>query len=511
MGRVGTQQRRRRLSGAAGVPVLVFLLLACGGKRPVNGDGAAGSAGNSTGAGTAGSSGAGLGGAGSQMAAAGAGGAGMAGRTGVAGGGGVPPWADPPDGGVACKNLECRQSTCKYGQCIQWPCPPGTFTTLTGKVFDPAGKVPLYNVNVFVPNIQAEPLTDGPGCDKCGAALVGEPVVQTKTAADGSFTLGEALADVPSGLNVPLVIQVGKWRREVTIPNVIACTDNPITDANITRLPRNHSEGHMPRIAVTTGGADALECLLRKIGIADSEFTPESAAGRVNLFAGTMGTNAFAPALGGAAFTPVEPWWDNVQNLMKYDIVLHSCDGIENATNKSAAAMQALKDFADVGGRVFASHWHGDWLQKGPPPWPGIAVFNHQLDLPHEHPVKIDTSFEKGKALADWLEKVGGSSMYAGLIIRGGKHTIDSVGTARRWIYSEDPASVQYLEALTPIGGAACGRVVLSDIHVTSGLGFGDGDSSSPSKPFPTGCITTDLTAHEKALVFMLFDLSSCT
>ena len=39
-------------------------------------------------------------------------------------------------------------------------------------------------------------------------------------------------------MNIPLVIQVGKWRREIKLPNVTSCVDNPITDANLTRLPR---------------------------------------------------------------------------------------------------------------------------------------------------------------------------------------------------------------------------------------------------------------------------------
>jgi hypothetical protein len=413
------------------------------------------------------------------------------------------------DGGVACRNLECRQSKCKYGFCSQPACPEGTFTTLSGKVYDPAGKVPLYNVNVYVPNEPLVPLVDGPACDSCGSGLVGAPLVQTKTAADGSFTLGDADNDVPRGPNVPLVIQVGKWRREATIKTVAACTPNAIADPDITRLPRDHTEGHLPRIALTTGGSDALECLLRKVGIADSEFTNDAGSGRVNLFAGTNGTDAFSRELGGARFSSVEPWWDDLNNLMKYDIVVHSCDGIEIPSNKSMAARQALKDYADMGGRVFASHWHIYWFEHGPAPWPGIANFNHQPDLAPDYPVKIDTSFEKGRAMAEWIDKVGGSSMFGELRIFGGRHTVDSVGTARRWIYSENPDSVQYLEALTPIGGAACGRVVLSDIHVTAG--DGTGDTSHYSKPFPTGCVTTTLSGQEKALVFMLFDLSSCT
>jgi hypothetical protein len=370
--------------------------------------------------------------------------------------------------------------------------------------------VPLPNIDVFVPNNPDLPdYLDGPACDTCSTALPGSPVVMAKTDATGSFTLGDVASDVPAGTAITLVVQVGRWRRQVDMGVVPACADTAVA-TDMTRLPRNQSEGHLPKIALTTGGADALECLLRKIGISDSEFTPESGSGRVNFFAGVEGSNKFNATLGGANFTPVAPWWNDVANLRKYDMILHSCEGTENPSNKSTAARAALQQYANAGGRVFASHWHNYWFEFGPAPWPGIANFNHQADLPIPFTAAIDTSFPRGELLAQWLMNVGGSTTYGQLVIRGAQHTIDTVGTARQWIYSTSPRSVQYLDATTPIGDRACGRVVLSDIHVSTGGASSTEDDSNPNLAYPDGCRTTDLSPQEKTLEFMIFDLSSC-
>ena len=429
-----------------------------------------------------------------------------------------------------CQNLQCQQSTCKSadGMCKATACSGNASTTVSGTVYDPAGMVPLYNVTVYVPNGQVREIPDGPSCN-CATAISGDPLVTTTTDATGKFTL----VNVPSGDNIPLVIQVGKWRREVMLPPVVACQDNPLTDPNLTRLPRNQSEGHIPKIALTTGGADALECLLRKIGIDDAEITPETGSGRVNLFAGgthngtamtlnrqmmttTAGTNAYDPSLnGGAMFTDAETWWSTGDNLMKYDLVLHSCEGAVNAGNKSTDALQAFQNYVNAGGRAFASHWHNYWIEHGPAPFPAVATFNHQNDPASPFTATIDTTFQKGMDLATWLVNVGASTTSGQLVIQGAKHTVDAVNVGgQRWIYSDAP-TVQYFSFNTPLGAPVdapqCGKVVFSDLHVSSGTGSATDDVSGPTHPFPTGCRTTMLSAQEKALEFMLFDLSACS
>jgi hypothetical protein len=419
-----------------------------------------------------------------------------------------------------CRNLECRQNSCTQGSCVAQPCAAGGKTTVSGTVYDPAGKVPLYNVVVYVPNAALDPVPEGASCDRCGATLSGKPIASALTDETGHFVL----ENVPIGADVPLVIQVGKWRRELTVPSVASCADTALTDKNLTRLPRNQSEGHIPKIALTTGGADALECLLRKIGIEDAEFTPATGTGRVNLYAGDGGTNRYsAPLNGGAAITGAQPWWNTTANLLKYDLLLHSCDGQENPTNKSVAARQAFLEYTSMGGRAFLSHWHNYWLEHGPAPLPMVATFDHQADMPDPFTAHLDTSFPKGQAMSNWLVNVGGSTTPGQLVIRAAQHTVDIVNTtySQRWIYSDampaatqqtlHNASTQYFTFNTPADVAPelqCGRVVFSDIHV-SNAGT-PADQSGTSLPFPTGCKAIDLSPQEKALEFMLFDLSSC-
>jgi len=165
-------------------------------------------------------------------------------------------------------------------------CSNGGHTTLTGKVYDPAGKVPIYNVVVFVPNDPSSLPVITPGtssCNQCDVP-VGDYVTVGTTDKTGSFTL----EDVPTGKNVPLVVQIGKWRRIITVPNVADCrtTTLPNSGANQARLPKNHHEGDMPQMALLTGGLDDLGCFLTRVGIDPAEYTAPKGGGRLDIYQG---------------------------------------------------------------------------------------------------------------------------------------------------------------------------------------------------------------------------------
>jgi hypothetical protein len=153
-------------------------------------------------------------------------------------------------------------------------------TTLSGRVFLPDGVTPLADATVYVPSAALTPIADGAGPPTCAS---GAPVARAKSDASGAFKL----VNVPAGINVQVVVQVGKWRRDdVVIASVPQCTDTPLA-ADQTRLPRTTAEGHIPHIAMKSGAADSIECFAREIGIDAAMIgTPVngSSSARVDLF-----------------------------------------------------------------------------------------------------------------------------------------------------------------------------------------------------------------------------------
>jgi hypothetical protein len=393
--------------------------------------------------------------------------------------------------------------------------PPGCTTSVSGTVYDPAGLNPLYNVVVFVPNDPAGKLpaiqTGTHSCNTCDVSI-GNYVAATVTDAKGHFTL----KNVPATTHVPLVVQTGKWRREVFLPTIKACT-NTAVPADSSRLPRSKSEGDLPQMALLTGGCDDTACFLRNVGIADSEITNPGGGGRVDIYQGVGGAT-LASGTPGNCTGAACPLWASKQSLEPYDIALLTCECGENQQTKSAAGMQALHDWLSEGGKVFASHFHYIWFKAGPADFQGVANwlgFSPALGMGN---YSLDTTFPKGMTYHDWLANVGALNPDGTITLSSVAASVSTVNPpTQRWIYDSATSHTSYLSFLTPIGGLPkpadggaekgpqyCGKAVFTDLHMSGQFG------GSPVTNIPGGCPAGPLTPLQKALEFLFFDLSAC-
>ncbi len=418
---------------------------------------------------------------------------------------------DAADGGLGVDVGDGGGGPCTGLRCQQVKCDGGKDTTVTGKVYAPNGTLPLYNVIVYVPNGTPAALAAGVSCDRCGAIASGDPIVTALTDATGSFTL----KNVPVGKDIPLVVQLGKWRRQVTIPEVKGCVDNPFTDASKTRLPKNRSEGDMPRIAVTTGVADKIACMLPKIGIDKSEFGPGNGS---KTYAVEFYNGAQLPgyASSGPPGTPdATVLWDSVPKLKLYDLVVISCEGYESSTEyagtyggwpktQTKTSYQAMVDYLAAGGRVFTTDYEYTWYKYSPDPGLKAAMTLPGGAPAGANPMDIDTTFPKGKALADWLKFVEPASTAGKLKC---DYVFDNVSastkSAQVWTRSGAPHP-RFLTINTPVGKPAeaqCGKAVHLDAHINM--------SDKVDSTFPAGC-TSPLKEGEMAFAFFFFDLAAC-
>jgi hypothetical protein len=399
---------------------------------------------------------------------------------------------------VTCTNLCLQQTTCAN---------PAVTTTVTGTVYAPNGTDPLPSALVYVPNAAVLAFTAGVSCDQCGASASGSPLVTAVTGVDGKFTL----KNMPVGANIPLVIQLGRWRRQVVIPSVPSCVTTPIA-ATLTRLPKQKSEGDIPLIAFATGDLDGLECVMRKVGIVDAEFTKPTGTGRIHLYTGLDDSGSFAlggaTAPGGGTAVYESALWGTQTALNKYDMVLFPCQG--DAAARTAAQKQIMINYANAGGRIFATHYSYNWLYNAAP-FSGTANWTPDAAQLSADPQTgfIDQTFPKGQLLAQWLQVVGASTTLGQIQIQNLRNDLGGlVAPSQRWMSVNDAtygSKIMHYTFNTPVGAAPamqCGRVLYDDFHVEQGANHGT--------TFPTECVAGAMTPQEKLLEFMIFDLGSC-
>lgn len=425
-------------------------------------------------------------------------------------------------------------------------CPNGSATTIVGTVYDPAGRNPLPDVAVYVPeDPSALPKIVGgtSSCTLC-KGTTGDDVTFTFTDASGHFQL----TGVPTGKNIPLVLQVGKWRRMIAVPNVYRCetTTLPSSGPYVARLPRNRTEGDMPQMAVLTGGCDNVACFLRSVGVDASEFSAPGAGGRVDVYQGLGAAGpaaALSSGMAGDCTTSACPLWSTRLTLEAYDHVFLGCECGEHDETKPASSLQAMHDWLDEGGQVFATHAQAIWFKNGPSDLQSIAAWSSGPASGATGPFVVNTT-PPAQNLGAWL--AGLSAVDAGGDVPLDPSAVSTSVTAvasstQAWIRDISTANdagasaadadsptdgagaavgnVKLLTAGMPVNGLDaspplyCGSVVFSDIHPGGGQALTETGSDSSSSPasVPDACNGGPLSPGDEALEFLLFDQPTCS
>ncbi len=220
-----------------------------------------------------------------------------------------------------------------------------------------------------------------------------------------------------------------------------------------------------------------------------------------------------------------------------YDLIMLPCDcGNEFFSGNWGVSQDEpgrvnLVNYANIGGRLFASHWAREWIDRVGPslpsgPFPNVASWygvaqqrapnNACASYGCNDPTTgyFDTSFQRGIDFATWMGLFAGSA--TNMTINGARYDVASItANSNRFVktwgdssgpggHGSVPDSVADLTFDTPVGSPnPIGRTMFTDMHLASG---------GVSGTFPTNCPAqgTALTQQEKAAEFLLFDLGAC-
>lgn len=445
-----------------------------------------------------------------------------------AGGGGEFP-DDVTDGG-SCRGLACQVARCAAD----------SPTVLRGRVTVPSGVEPMRQAVVYVPEEDGPlpPLPSALSCEACSSPIRGRVVTSTQTGVDGSFTL----RGLPVGDSVPVVVQKGRFRRLFRMP-IRACQSQvaaPVGGGSAVgtlALPGRRSEGDLPQIAVAAGDHDAIECVLRHLGIADTEFAGAdsppagSAPPAVHLYNNQA---PGSPVVAGQV--PISDLLSDSERLSRYQVVFLNCSDTTYSQGllRDPRVLAHLRDYVTRGGRLYATDWSYDFLQQVPEFAPFLCFDDDQdcsIRTPHGFhsavlhggtldplTASVDTSTPQGRALSDWLAGVTANPPLspAALPIRdllAGWVVLRQVGEAAypttTWLSADvaDRLQPPRRRPLTvsfdyPVG-AACGRALFSSYHTRQRI---------MRLPFPGYCPPDGASPlpQEHVLSFLLFELSDC-
>ncbi len=447
-------------------------------------------------------------------------------------------------------------------------------TRLQGRVIAPGrsdddvgNQVGVPNAFVYIlrrnevtdlPDILSGVVGNGESCDRCSDLDLGPVLASAVTDATGAYLLE---GNIPVGSEFIIAVKAGKFRRaeHYTLPESAACRTTTLPTAlpsNPTRLPRNRDDGlgvNVPRIAVSTGEVDAMECLFEKMGVSHSEFSRPQLDGRIHLYRSngafpdrtSLSCNACTTAscratyCGGSAESDRAAYMQAIDEaslyrsrINEYDMVVFDCEGYDWVHHDEDDP--SVRQYVNRGGRMFASHYSAHWIcNNGDAPYSAATTDDTGLASSANFQNCFDdgSTFHTGTGVvslgrpntitsklqifAAWLVNESAATLVGGRYEFEINQPRDSVSSVNA--FSEElvfrpigwTSAVQQYSFNTPYGApdeAACGRVTYSGFHVAA-AGTATNDFSRTA--FPEHCAGA-FTAQEKALLYMLFDLGAC-
>ncbi len=169
-------------------------------------------------------------------------------------------------------------------------------------------------------------------------------------------------------------------------------------------------------------------------------------------------------------------------------------------------------DYANAGGRIFATHYSYVWLFNDAPfsttaSWQVDQTPNFTAD---PETGTINASFPDGLTLAQWLQFIGASTTLGQISLQVLRHDFNAVvAPAQEWVQITDPnyptPVPMHYTFNTPVGvppANQCGKVLYNDYHVE--------DATTSGTTFPAECTVTGMTPQEKMLEFDIFNLGAC-
>jgi hypothetical protein len=395
--------------------------------------------------------------------------------------------------GPNCVGLQCQIASCDNGQ----------DTILTGRVFAPNGTDPVPGAFVYVPNMGLPEFPSTISCDLCGD--IGAAAANTKTAYDGTFTL----THVPSGSAIPVVIQLGRFRRVMNIDITPCAQQAAPLDVKVQgqRLPKKDGEmdpnDNVPKIAVATGDWDQIECVLKRMGIEQFDLYEDRDPGQPPPTVGSL-SSLLADA----------------NKLNGYNILIVNCtDNQFESIVASAGAKKNLEAFVGGGGRLYATDWAYDMVDQVPQFSPFICFQPYggggMCTMKPEDPTIADSNDAYNNSaeivdpdLAEWL------TLFPG-VIDNTKHVpvqysfviVDSLATdmmsfpTKLWVQGMTPLSGTKPMTVT-FDYKQCGRVHYSTYNTEPNPQVPDEERFPNCKP--------DFSPQERILEYLVFEIATC-